>query len=264
MATLYTCDKCEYRTTRKSSYNKHMTSLKHKNRENNIGGFGCEVCSKQYKYSSGLANHKKKCLISSTMEEQTKQIKNLCELLEKSVAQNAETLNKIMPNITNNIGKMTINVFLKDHCKDAMNFGDFVENIKYTLDDLYYTMDNGYERGISNVFVKSLTEMPASERPIYCSDKKRLQFYVKDDDERGKDQDNKNIKKGIDHITRKQISAIKTWEDSNPGWDDNSELTDEYLCIVKTIMFNDDTSNEQIQKQIGAESEWPKDILLIN
>ena len=39
---------------------------------------------------------------------------------------------------------------------DAMNFGMFVDNIKYTLEDLYYTRDNGYERGISNVFVKNL------------------------------------------------------------------------------------------------------------
>ena len=263
MTALYVCDKCEYRTTRKSSYNKHMVSLKHKNRENNIGEFGCELCNKQYKYSSGLANHKKKCLIVASMAEQSKQIKNLCALLEQSVAQNAETLNKIMPNITNNIGKMTINVFLKDHCKDAMNFVDFVENIKYTLDDLYYTMDNGYERGISNVLVKSLTEIPACERPIYCSDRKRMQFYVKDDNAWGKDADNMTINKGIDHITRKQISAIKTWEDANPGWDDNPTLTEEYLRIVKAIMSGDDNSNEHIHRQIGSESEWQKNLSLL-
>jgi hypothetical protein len=260
MATLCVCDICDYRTTRKSSFNKHISSLKHKNRENNTGTFVCNTCNKQYKFKSGLDNHQKntKCLLVTNIEEQSKQIQSLCALLEKSVAQNNETINKLASttNITNNIEKMTINVFLNEHCKDAMNFGVFVENIKYTLDDLYYTRDNGYEQGISNVFVKNLTDMPACERPIYCSDKKRLQFYVKDEDVWSKDADNEQINRGIDDITRKQICAIKTWEDEHPGWNDNHQLTDQYLRIIKTITSTDDISKEQIHKQIGSESEW--------
>ena len=58
----------------------------------------------------------------------------------------------------------------------------------------------------------------------------------------------------IDDITRKQISAIKTWEDEHPGCD-NPELTDEYLHILKTIITNDDISKEQIHKHIGNESD---------
>lgn len=262
MTTLCVCELCNYKTNRKSSFNKHMNSMKHKNRENSIGLFVCETCNKQYKYKSGLDNHQKtgKCLMASNLEEQSKQIQTLCALLEKSVAHNTETINKLSSttNITNNIEKMTINVFLNEHCKDAMNFGMFVDNIKYTLEDLYYTRDNGYERGISNVFVKNLTEIPACERPIYCSDKKRLQFYVKDEDVWSKDSDNEKINRGIDDITRKQICAIKTWEDEHPGWIDNAKLTDEYLRIVKTITSNDDVSKDQIHRQIGNESDWQK------
>ena len=85
------------------------------------------------------------------LEEQSKTIQTLC-IIRKSVAHNTETINKLSSttNITNNIEKMTINVFLNEHCKDAMNFGMFVDNIKYTLEDLCYTRDNGYERGISS------------------------------------------------------------------------------------------------------------------
>lgn len=260
MSTLCVCELCNYKTSRRSSYNKHINSLKHQNKVNSIGLFVCETCNKQYKYKSGLDNHQKtgKCVMTANIEEQSKQIKSLCALLEKSVAQNTETINKLASttNITNNIEKMTINVFLNEHCKEAMNFGMFVDNIKYTLEDLYYTRDNGYERGISNVFVKNLTEIPACERPIYCSDKKRLQFYVKEHDVWSKDADNAKINRGIDDITRKQICAIKTWEDHHPGWSDNANLTDEYLHIVKTITSNDDQSKEHIYKQIGHESEW--------
>ena len=49
------------------------------------------------------------------------------------------------------------------------------------FNDLQYTRDNGYIKGITNIFVKNLCEMPATSRPIHCSDKKNLQFYVKDE-----------------------------------------------------------------------------------
>ena len=45
---------------------------------------------------------------------------------------------------------MTINVFLNESCKDAMNLTDFVENLQITLDDLNL-QDNGY-MGVTNIF----------------------------------------------------------------------------------------------------------------
>ena len=37
-----------------------------------------------------------------------------------------------------------------------MNLEDFVEKIKFTLEDLQYTSKNGYVKGISNIFIKNL------------------------------------------------------------------------------------------------------------
>ena len=61
-----------------------------------------------------------------------------------------------------------------------MNLTDFVDNIKVSIEDLEYTNQHGYAKGISNIFTKHLTDMKVTERPIHCSDKKRLQFYIKD------------------------------------------------------------------------------------
>ena len=85
--------------------------------------------------------------MAANLEEQSKQIQTLCALLKKVLHTTQKQLINYhhTTNITNNIEKMTINVFLNEHCKDAMNFGMFVDNIKYTLEDLYYTRDNGYE-----------------------------------------------------------------------------------------------------------------------
>ena len=37
-----------------------------------------------------------------------------------------------------------MNVYLKEHCKDAMNLTDFVDNLTVSLEDLLYTKEHGY------------------------------------------------------------------------------------------------------------------------
>ena len=81
-----------------------------------------------------------------------------------------------------------------------MNLTDFVENIKVSIEDLEYTNQH------------------VTERPIHCSDKKRLQFYIKDSDEWKKDEKHENIDITIDEISRKQFFHIKEWEKQNPDY----------------------------------------------
>ena len=65
--------------------------------------------------------------------------------------------NNIQNNTYNNCtNKMTINVFLNEQCKDALNLTDFVENIKVTLEDLEYSKDNGFVNGVTNIIKKQL------------------------------------------------------------------------------------------------------------
>ena len=64
----YSCKKCDYHTSKKSSYDDHLLSAKH-NSAININEitpefcskFLCPNCSKIYKDNSGLWRHKKKC-----------------------------------------------------------------------------------------------------------------------------------------------------------------------------------------------------------
>ena len=98
---------------------------------------------------------------------------------------------------------LVINLFLNESCKDAMNFTDFVENLQITLEDLKFTKDNGYVEGVTNIFTKLLQDMKPTERPIHCIDKKRLQYYVKDDDKWQKDNDNKKIDQTLTNIKLK-------------------------------------------------------------
>ena len=181
VAKKFLCQKCNYSTSRKSSWDKHILTAKHLNDNkmvtngNKFVEFFCEHCGKGYKYKSGLSRHKKKCMAIETNFVDTsckklQQQNKLLETVEKLIEQNTE-LSKRVGNNNNN--KISINVFLNEKCKDAMNLADFVDNIKVSLDDIQYTKEHGYVKGISNIFVKHLTDMNVTERPIHCSDKKR-------------------------------------------------------------------------------------------
>jgi hypothetical protein len=70
LSSKFSCDVCDYNTSKKSNYNNHILSAKHSKAMiiNNFkptlsSGFICQICSKEYKDNSGLWRHKKKCCI---------------------------------------------------------------------------------------------------------------------------------------------------------------------------------------------------------
>ena len=103
---VYTCDLCHFKSSKKSNYETHLATPKHKkifldNNENNeknadINSFICK-CGKIYKYLSGLSKHKKKCVISDSnnsldeIDESTKyKMANPNELILFLVKENQE------------------------------------------------------------------------------------------------------------------------------------------------------------------------------
>ena len=62
-----------------------------------------------------------------------------------------------------------------------------------SLEDLEYTNQHGYVKGLSQIFTKHLVDVGEKQRPIHCSDRKRLQFYVKEGDTWDKDPQNTKI-----------------------------------------------------------------------
>jgi len=196
------------------------------------------------------------------------------EVLNKLVEQNNTLMEKVIElskdrQVINyqNCGnkKMTINVFLNQECKNAMNLTDFVENVKVSLEDLNYTKEHGYIKGISNIFVKHLQDLDPKERPIHCSDKKRLQFYVKEENKWEKDKSNAKIDKTIEDITIKQIKRIKEWEKKHPDYLKNDKLLQEWHKMIQQITGNGGAAQEkeQIKKSLGNTIEI-KDAMVID
>ena len=284
------CKKCDYSSNRESQWRRHLSTTKHKmdNMDNTLDNskstkrcFEC-ACGKVYKYNSGLSKHKKKCPLIMKNEVVPVVTENTTttssksglsvEVLNKLVEQNNTLMEKVIElskdrQVINyqNCGnkKMTINVFLNQECKNAMNLTDFVENVKVSLEDLNYTKEHGYIKGISNIFVKHLKDLDPKERPIHCSDKKRLQFYVKEENKWEKDKANAKIDKTIEDITVKQIKRIKEWEKKHPDYLQNDKLLQEWHRMIQQITGSgEEVQKEQIKKSLGNTIEI-KDAMVI-
>jgi len=206
-----------------------------------IKSYWCEQCKYICHNRTTLWRHKKKCGktdsnndINFKIEENTKIVEDKKVGLTKVEEQLLELLPKLTDALTkmaerptniNCNNKMTINMYLNEECKNAMNLTDFVDKVNVSLDDLMYTQQHGYVKGISNIFLKNLTDMDPKERPIHCSDKKRMQFYIKEEDKWEKDKKHIKIDNSIAKITHKQILKIREWEDKHPNFLENDELT---------------------------------------
>lgn len=284
------CKKCDYSSNRESQWRRHLSTTKHKmdNMDNTLDNvkstkrcFEC-ACGKVYKYNSGLSKHKKKCplimknevvpIVTENPTTSSSKTGLSVEVLNKLVEQNNTLMEKVIElskdrQVINyqNCGnkKMTINVFLNQECKNAMNLTDFVENVKVSLEDLNYTKEHGYIKGISNIFVKHLKDLDPKERPIHCSDKKRLQFYVKEENKWEKDKANAKIDKTIEDITVKQIKRIKEWEKKHPDYLQNDKLLQEWHRMIQQITGSgEEVQKEQIKKSLGNTIEI-KDAMVI-
>ena len=271
------CKKCDYNTSRAANLERHKTTLKHKmitngNKKEQKGAptYICSDCGKKYKYASGLSRHKANCSVNNTEYETTKLEtinSELVTLMKEFVVANKEPKDELLallkeivaankePKVVTNTQNISINMFLNNHCKEAMCLTDFVNNLKLTIKDLLKTKELGYAGGITNIFIKNLSGIPSKKRPIHCSDTKRLQFYVKEEGGWNKDTGTK-VDKAIEDITIKQIKILQEWEKENPNYLDSPKLINTWNLLVHNIMSGANAEERErnkknIKKKIG-------------
>ncbi len=272
---IFECELCDYSTSRKSQYDRHLSTDKHKNRQNStfVNNFQqkssdniCE-CGKAYKERTGLYKHKKHCLMSGTLSSKDISQELIIQLIKdnrdmqklfmeqsQTMQQQHNTLTNIVHDVvkngvnnnnhshnttTNSHNKaFNLNFFLNETCKEAINMSDFVSSIKMNLEDLEHTGRKGYIEGISNIIIRNLNDLETHHRPIHCSDNKREIIYIKDNDKWEKECDDKPIlTKAIKVIANENIKQIKNWQQKNPDCTNaDSKKNNLYLKIVSNSM----------------------------
>jgi hypothetical protein len=138
-------------------------------------------------------------------------------------------------NTTNSHNKsFNLQFFLNETCKDAMNIMDFVNSLKIELSDLENVGKVGYVNGMSSIIVKNLNLLDETKRPVHCTDTKREVMYVKDENKWEKEDENKkNIRKLIKHVTHKNTKLFKEFKQKYPDCEESdSKYSDTYDKLI--------------------------------
>jgi hypothetical protein len=281
------CEKCDYNTCKKSSFEKHCESKKHKNNELTTINNGlvakscsekkyiCEKCVKTFCDRAGLWRHKKKCdNISNINNDESIDKDQLILMLIKQnselIKETSEFKNMMMEVIKNgthnttthtNSHNKTFNLqfFLNETCKDAMNIMDFVDSIKLQLSDLENVGKLGYVDGISKIIVSNLNSLDETKRPVHCTDSKREVMYVKDEDKWEKENENKQkMRKVIKHVAHKNTKLLKEFKTKYPGCEKSeSKYSEKYDKLIIEAFGgkgdNDDEKENKIIRNIAKE-----------
>ena len=268
-AEKFCCYVCDFKCSKISNYNTHLTTLKHKklintnykNAENaedaELKIYKCN-CGKEYKHHSSLCNHKKKCLYKEdkqkiirnddTLDYKTMFIKimreneKLQDLLVQQQKQSHEQfkqMSELIPQIgnnnnnTNNVKqKFNINVFLNEKCKDAISIDQFIDTIEVSMKNLLTTRDKGLGEGLSSIIIDNMNKLSLYERPMHCTDKKRETMYIKNQ-EWAKDDKLEQVDQLLKRVENKQLKNIKQWTDANPNFMESEKLQEEYIKLIK-------------------------------
>jgi len=107
LCSKYYCNFCDYRTSKKSSYDNHYMSVKHKKLSNGnfletdgseimpklcSSNLCCEICLKEFKTRSGLWKHNKNCVSENVDKSQIETPDKKDELIMMLVKQNSELI----------------------------------------------------------------------------------------------------------------------------------------------------------------------------
>jgi hypothetical protein len=254
----YICTFCNYYTDKKFNYDKHLLTSKHKINCKEIPPkqYYCEICDKHFNNNNTLWKHNNKY-----HNENKSDIAKLTNVVYKL----ADTINDLAKNVGNNNNNTTtnnnhnrfnINVYLNETCENAMNINEFVDSIQVGIEDLEETSRLGFVDGISRIIINNLNKIERPDRPIHCSDSKRMTFYIKNEDTWNKNNNNDNndkLKSMIQNIAGKNIKQIYEWQKLNPEYcNPKSKCSDTYQKMLFQVMNGDsiEESKENINKII--------------
>jgi len=277
-SNVYFCEICDYTTSRKNNYDKHILTIKHlkkalksvdnpllrQKKSSNV--YICELCECEYKDRSGLWRHKKKCIVESESESEEEEEKKPAnnggvffthEQLKMLLTQ--KTMGDHNTNCMNTNNNITVQVYLDEHCKDAKSIESIkthiLKGLSLGLKDIVYPSNSQLIKDApSDLYVNMIKKMPAEERPVHCSDGKRGKFWVKKEED-GWVQEDVNIGgelKETISLFKGKILAKGRGEIFDKGYERPSGLTQQELELSGKLGDKYNYKNKAIDNAIIA------------
>jgi hypothetical protein len=216
----------------------------------------CEVINKNQELTAAMI-----MLIQQNTELQSKMME-ICKNGGIGGTSNSHNTNTNSLNTTNNNQQYSLNFFLNEKCKDAMNMKDFVNSIQLNITDLENVGRLGYVEGMSNILIDNLQKTDVYKRPVHCSDIKRETLYVKDD--------NKWEREGPDHekmvnavlaVEQKNVALVSEWAKAHPRcMNSNTRDNETYFKLSKAVTDGEKDGNiakviRKVAKRVAIEKE---------
>ena len=290
-AEFFSCEICNFECSKKSNYNSHILTRKHKNRTNlnenkqepATKHFSCVKCNKKYMARNSLWYHQQKCqvvnsdnslenklcdkdLVIMVMKQQQELMKQNTEFQKKIIEDQSNT-QKIMldvikngthSNNNNSYNKtFNLNVFLNQTCKNAMNLSDFVKSVNVQITDLEKMGEFGYVDGISDIIIKNLKNLEVEKRPMHCTDAKREILYVKDENKWEREEKEKTkIRGAINQVATKNMELLLKYKNQNPecinpNSEDSVKFNQMLIEVLGGVKEQDNTS--KVVKRVSKE-----------
>ena len=256
------CEKCNYFGKRKSQYERHLQTNKHKNNEcykkaTEKVQYIC-LCGKKFKHHSSFYRHKKEC---KHTEPETLTTEATVDLVKTLINQNQklqEQIQDIIPklsdtnkttNINSNNNIINVQMFLNDKCADAMSIQNFANQLLITMDDLTKSKKDC----ISNVVLKSLKPLALTERPFHCTDINNKSWFVKDETEGWEEDDGEKLIKNTEYGIQKKW--CDEFEKRYPQWMNDDAAKDRYIKIAgSTTTTLDERTKLKLLRELATET----------
>ena len=222
---IFVCEKCDYTTSKKSSWSKHLETKKHLGGEKLLKvAKSCSterikcLCGKSYKFNSGYYRHKTNC---SANEMENKLIEKITASL-MNVFGNQTVIN----NTINNQKIFNVNLYLNEHCANAMSIQEFAKRLQLTMEDL----DKDKPDCLTNVVLKNLKPMDISNRPFHCTDISSSEWYIKDIDNGWESDTGEKVLRTTEHAINQKWSV--EFEKQHPSWVDDEKQQEAYVKLA--------------------------------
>jgi len=257
----YICDYCDFKSNNISNYKSHLHTIKHKykkiektSEESNkkvamvkspyyISNCIVEKqnyyetiqevinapnrcykcpCGRSYQHYQSLNRHKL-CCDYVTMEKSN----NNSYIQQPNIVININNINN-----SNTVKNKSFNVmnYLNTTCKDAYNIESLFDNLKF---DDFMKLPHDPEEFYKQSFVNLFKGMDSEQRPLQCSDVKRLSFYAKTENNGWvKDHD---IRKTFTELVNRLCRLTSQIYVRFPNWENEERIEDTKLAFMQNI-----------------------------